>query len=206
MTKRRKAAIVLYEDQAVPTHQFGLHKLVKACAWDEIRSATERHVFESLVDHRSLKGNSKIIKNATELLALEPGCHLIAVFDSDRVREMLGLSADAPDDDVIKAILVNCKASAERITVHLLNKNTESVIEAVRECARKLGNSLDPELLEQALRKDRAARDVLLNIVSRESELAMRDCIRSDMPSLRIIAESVLFAVRPHLALNATPH
>jgi len=189
----RPAVTILYEDQRGPRQGFGLHALVKACVFDAINGDRPR-VEEALRDHRPLKGAGNLLRTCREEIDLiaSDGRAVIAVFDADEIRPLLKLPQSASAARVEAAIKKDCRAP-DRLSVVLLEQNTESVIEAAADC----DPGLDASRLEAALRKDLLERDALLLELSRERAQATRKCILGRMPSLQALVDLVCRTLRP---------
>ncbi|HLL55767.1 MAG TPA: hypothetical protein VK447_19555 [Myxococcaceae bacterium] len=153
---------VLYEDSRGPRQGFGLHELVKACVFDAIDG--DRPKFEeALEDCRPLKGAPALLRTCqqdVDLIASD-GRAVVAVFDNDRIRELLNLPKSATEARVEKEIRKGI--TSKRLSIVLLKENVESVLKAAKECEP----TLDDEQLEQAVRrKNLLARDAILRSMS----------------------------------------
>lgn len=193
-------ATVLYEDQRGPTNEFGLHRLVVACVWDRVtiaRPELQRFELEKLLkDARPLKGSGNLLtacRRDAQLIS-HKGQPLFAVFDNDEVRRLLRLPADAEETVVAQKILEGSTAP-ERVRVHLLRENMESVVTAVRECAP----SLTPEAVANALAKSLSDRDIVLRAVAREERRVVRDCVLQRVPSLARMIDDLARVVTERL-------
>ena len=127
------AILVLYENPRAASGSFGLHELLVALVADEL-SATPLQL-RKRVRARPLNGVNNLLKAIRDPQRLAPaGGPCLAVIDADRIRKCLRMPG-AGAKDVISRILQSCEEPA-RITVVLLERNVESLIEAVRECDR----------------------------------------------------------------------
>ena len=72
-----------------------------------------------------------------------------------------------------------------QVSVHVLARNTESVLKAARDCVKehRLDSPTD-EQIEQALRKDPLARDQVLSGVAKDTHVKVRRCIETKLPGL----------------------
>jgi len=177
----------LYEDKRGPSMGFGLHKFIKACVFDEVDG--NRRIFEKLLDDcRPMNGNSKLLKTCREDLndIAFDGRKIIAVFDDDRVRDLLKLPPEATDVEVVTAVLEECP-SPGNLLVFLLERNMETVIEQISGCDASVGE----RLVRKALDKDREARDVLLDRASRERYRMLRECVLEANPSLKKLVKRI---------------
>lgn len=186
-------AVVLYEDQRGPTKEFGLHNLVASCIADR-RGETVwivRRQFAAIPK----KGNSKLLKACKEDEQLAgSGQKVIAVFDGDEVRAMLGLPTTACRTLIKQKIEAGCPF-AEQLSVVLLEDNIESVIAALRRC-----EGTAPETARAEAERSHGnleSRDRLLNTLAYDVERrALRDCVLREMPSLERLV-STLAALLP---------
>ena len=143
----KSIAIILYEDTRGATQGFGLHDLVMACVADELGVGLVET--KRMAEGRPLKGVANLLKACRDVRRLAPrGEHIIAVIDNDQIRAQLSdMDPRADDATVIRTIREksNCP---EQLDVILLYKNTESVIEAARDC----GADSSAETIALALR------------------------------------------------------
>lgn len=190
--KARPLVTVLYEDQRGATKEFGLHKFVLACVYDEIDG--QHHVLFQQAEARPLKSNTKVLATLFEDAAeiASDGRRIVAVLDRDRVHEPLNLAATAEDDAVVKAIRERCAADVA-ITLVLLANNLESVLSDIAAC----GRALVQELLPDALRKDMAKRDIIFARAAALEQRALRECVQKRNGSIRLLRDSVIAAIRP---------
>jgi hypothetical protein len=178
-------ATILYEDQRGPSNKFGLHKFVLRCLCDQSAVAPDdQYRVDATIDGRQLKGNSKLlhaVRNDLPNIAAN-GRPVIAMFDNDRIRDLLKLPDNTLDDEVCAAIHPGC---GTQLHVVLLKENTESILLAAEACARKTGVALDPDMLQQAIKKkEPPARDALFIRISKAEHRELRDCIREKVASL----------------------
>jgi hypothetical protein len=131
------------------------------------------------------------------------GRPVIAIFDNDRIRELLGLPNNSSDDEVCAEIQSGC---ATQLHVVLLKENTESILQAAEVCAKKTGVTLDPEMLRQAIvKKEPPARDALFYRISKAEYRELRDCIRERMVSLTPLIEHLARILPNVFPLSASP-
>ena len=177
-------AFILYEDQRGPVTGFGLHKLVLACIADDLN--VEWYTLEKIVEGRPMKGVSKVLQSCyreVRRIALR-GQRVFALIDNDHVRDHLpGLDARADEPSVVRAIKDNSDASAQ-LEVVLLDKNTETVLEAAQLC----DPALPDDAIRAALRKHPAQRDRIFHQVARGSR-SVRMCIRTKIPALEQLVQ-----------------
>lgn len=176
--------VILYEDQRGPTKDFGLHKLIEACVFNLVNG--QRHLLVRALEGRQSKGDSKLLRVCRDDIGdISPKGHpVVALFDSDRVRQLLKLRREAEASVVIEKIKEGCRAPAQ-LHVFLLEENMESVVEAAGGC----NPSISRAMLAEALQKKPAARDVVLKEACRLEKQGVRDCILGKVPSLRPLIE-----------------
>jgi hypothetical protein len=195
-------ATILYEDQQGQTKEFGLHKFIVRCVCDEIGlPSDQQYKIYGAVDARQMKGDSKLLKavwNDLPNIAAD-GRTVIAVFDNDKIRRLLGLDKETSDNEVFEAILSKCNAPVHLV---LLKENTESILRAAKNC----GGEYDPETYDRAVsRKEHFARDIIFGKISKEDAKAIRDCIRQHISSIRPLIERVAALLAKAEASNASP-
>jgi hypothetical protein len=188
-------AVILYEDNGGATKGFGLHALVVACVADEL--GVEVFTLARKLDGRPMNGVANLVRSCRrDIHRIAPqGQKVFALIDDDRVRDHLpGIDARAEGEIVARAIKSQSDAP-EQLDVFLLVKNTETVIEAAKACDR----SLSDDAVAQALAKNLAQRDRILNNVAWSGIRAVRDCIRGKVPALHqlVTALSAVVAASP---------
>lgn len=194
MTRPRRVTI-LYEDQRGQRQGFGLHGLVKACVFDAINGERRWLDGEALKDCRPLKGAGNVLRACREdidLIAAD-GRAVVAVFDDDKIRELLGLPLKATEARGEQEIRKGCR-TPDRLRISLLKRNTESVLSAAGEC----DPSIDPARLDRAVKhKDLLERDAIFMELSRERARAARDCVLKKVPSLKRLVDMLCDELRP---------
>jgi len=194
-----RGVTVLYEDQAQgDIKHYGPHELVMQCVCDRLR-----------VDRWKLKtlrgvprnGNGNLYKDCTR----EPpklgrdGGFVVAVYDFDRVREMkqLSLHAMACKSETRDALLKKCPWR-DRLVVVFLDRNIETVIEAICDCDPGLST---PEQRTRALvKKDLNARDIILGAASAPTPagLALRNRVFERVPSFGYLVDKLVAILAAH--------
>jgi hypothetical protein len=190
---------VFYEDQYAdrPPTEFGPHNLVCACVADEC--GVDVHVHElrkNGLRPNPRKGANKLLAALESVEALASGgAHIFAVFDADRVREALHLAGNTTRAAVIADIVRRVAPSdPARLHVHLLEENTETLLEALGACDE------NARRLEEALAKNRNARDIALNRAALDQgRRAVRDCIRANVASFDALVKDVARVVATEL-------
>lgn len=176
--------IVFYEDRRGEEGDFPFHDLVKSLVFAIVDN--DRVEFErALADCRPLKGKEKLLRACQEWQSIAArGEAVAAVFDNDRVRELLSLPTDAADAEVITAIK---SGSSSKLHVALLDRNLESVIDAVLQCW--------PDAPAKPKKKpDRLFRDVVLKQAAQRVEL--HQCILEKVPSLGLLRDLLVSLLR----------
>lgn len=180
-------ATVLYEDSRGPSGKFGFHRFLCQCVADQLDcplSSVERQMTAI-----PKKGDSEVLKaieRDASRLARGRGW-LLAVFDNDKIRRLLQLAHDTPDGSVVTEIKTRCELK-DLFEVVLLDRNMESVLAAVKECAPRIQASR----FEQAIdRKNRTERDNIFQQVT-FGERSIRDCILGKNKSVRAIRDWML--------------
>jgi hypothetical protein len=112
------------------------------------------------------------------------GVSVLAVFDHDKVRELLGLPPTACKEDVVTAIQSRC---AGTVSIVLLEENVETVISAIGACCEGVSDRLDRAIQD----KDLNERDALLHVAA-AAVPEVRECILERVPSLRRLVAHVV--------------
>jgi hypothetical protein len=184
--------LVLYEDSRSPTGDFGPHEFFLGCVAD--------HTGESVW---SLKSNVRAVpvrgvgnllrhlRKIDQLDALIPGGGpVLAVIDQDRVRDHYKAGTGKATTEVEQQITQECSAPV-RLTVVLLERNLESVVEAMRDCGER-----EHDLLQDALRKNLNERDKLFKRVGLDAtRRGIRDCVRARLPGVERIVQRIAAAL-----------
>lgn len=188
-------AVILYEDRRGPQREFGLHNLVIACVADELGGDVFSLGLASKLDGRPMKGVNNLLKSCRQdVRRLGPrGQRVFALIDDDEIRTQLkheGVPRSADEAVVIQAIKAPGRCVApEQLEVLLLKDNTETVIEAARDCGADVS-------VERALQKDINARDRVFNHVAWSSARVIRDCIRRKVNAIERLVLALAAAVR----------
>lgn len=112
-------------------------------------------------------GNSKLLAGRSVDRYISP---VIAVFDDDKVRELMGLQSEACKREVLKAIREKSEIPEERLIVVLLDRNMETVVAA---CCRAFS---EPEPRRKPKPRE---RDAILHKAA-QSDAAKRTAIAND--------------------------
>ena len=182
-------AVVLYED-AQQGRNFGPHQLLCGLIFD-----TTEQPFAAItrqVAFSALKGRDKLIgaiKDPQRWKRLAPGhAPVFALLDADKIRDHFG-GKRAGARDIAEQLRRTC-ADPKRLRVILLERNLETVLEAIRACDD--GRTIPAALFNQSLAKNVNARDVVLGKVGTDDgRKTMRDCVRARVPSLDRTAQLI---------------
>ena len=165
MTRERQRLRILYEDQIGAVPRFPLHRLVIAAAND--LCAIERWRLEQRVIAIPKKGRDRVLEELSRAQThLNDGACLLAWLDDDRVRDAFPNASQLTHAATIE--LVKARAgthSPGRIEAFLLDKNLESLLQALRS---ELVDAFDATFMDKAITKKRLdSRDqCLLHIAS----------------------------------------
>ena len=172
--KSLRHVTVIYEDRRSQVPEYGPHKFLMACVRDRSIQEHPDLVLGDRVRARVAKGNSKLLKYLMDLNTDEPdGRQVVAIFDDDKIRDLAGLPGDACKAETIKTLRSKMDAPA-RVTLVLLARNIESVLEAIQRCAPDL---VAPEVFQRALNKKPNERDLVFLKASERERSALRAAI-----------------------------
>jgi hypothetical protein len=175
---------ILYEDSRdLKTKGFGLHALIKQCVCD-VLGKSSWDIPDSELDGNPKNGVSKLrdeCRRNMRRFAARSGV-AFAVYDDDKIREEIGLPPIACKRDVVKELKDGCD-SPDKLHVVLLQRNTESVLHALREIATSLATDSDWD--EAINRKRTAQRDAIFNAAAspEPSRCLIRKNLRAMVPS-----------------------
>ena len=194
MTRR---LTILYEDKAEgPVKNYGPHSLLIQAVCDSLgKNAWE---LKDKITPIPLNGSGNVRKECKR----ESGRFLggdglvFAVYDSDRIGQLVGLGQAACKQQLKAALRGEC-AWREKLEVVFLERNIETLLEAVCEC--------DPSIPE-GLRKEATTgkprpleRDAILNRAASANPAAreVRDSVRRRVPSFDYLVRKVAAAWMP---------
>ena len=185
---KRPLVTLLYEDARGQISGFGLHRLIVASVWDKVGGGAERFLLEKALEPRCMKGVERIIavcRDDLENIARD-GRQVAAIVDEDVIREKLNAPASASVPEVADRLRARCPASVrEQLAVFIIQRNTETVLRATRDCINEQGlDLLEAGLVDRALRKELLARDQVLNRAAQQTHSLVRQCILTKVPSL----------------------
>ena len=176
---------ILYEDSRTSEGDFAFHRLVLRLIVDEHGERWTAADLHARVKANPRKGNAKVLAEAASKAGLAE--NLVAVLDSDRAHELVALT---PGDPGLERALRDKGGGCE---VVLLVKSLESVIEALRDGSQL--SRVPPETFVRALQKRRPEREDVLRAASHEAERAARDDLRTRVPSLVVLAQTIVRAL-----------
>jgi len=184
-------ASVLYEDKMIPTadKKYPLHDLVMRMVEDDIDGQT----------YKLLKLTKPYPKNGIDALLAElqntdriaGAGKLCLLADRDRVASHLGLAGSANDEEIVKAVEAKSNAPG-KLHVFFLYRNVESLLRDIQRCGNEPINGMD-----KALKKDRNARDTVLNEAKKTANKSLRDCLRNAQQGLDGLAKAIAAVVPP---------
>jgi hypothetical protein len=182
--------IVLFEDARAPTTKSALDDLLVSCVADTL-GFDDRFGLRRWIQVSLRKGNANLLDDCRRVGDIaKRGELVVAVFDNDEVRKLLGMRPKATATQVEAAIKKNCP-NPTRLRVVLLDRNMESPLRGARAC----GVDAPEDLWASAVEKKRLnARDQILKKLAFGAR-ALRDCVRKRLPSFEqlvsIAAESI---------------
>lgn len=184
---------VYYEDQAATglTANFGPHRLLCSCVADRLGGAAEaRQLQTDKIGLRPCRGVGDQVKSLVETAPnlLVSGTTVFAVFDEDKIREQLGLLGGATDADIVAKL--RDKGIGDSVNIYPLDKNTETLLQAVLACLHEQDASVQTHLPK----KKPIERDRILNRAA-DAPRSIRDCVEKRVPSFRSIVEAITASV-----------
>lgn len=173
-------ARILYEDSDIAP----FHRLICACVDDACGTPwTAANVVEGV----SRRGVNKVLESCADERFFADGATVFALLDADDIRRALALPGNAAPATVDAALTAKCKAARG----FLLDRNLETVIAAIGDCA-----SISSATLERALAKTMVDRDGVLGKATHASP-AVRRCVLDKVPSLEKLVTALCAIVCP---------
>ena len=166
----RAEVVILYEDEFGQVKDFALHRLVTACVADTL--GRSKQDVAPLLRAVPKKGDSKLLDACLREAPRMREANVFALFDSDNLHRLLGLSGDTQLADQLAALRSRLPDEG-RPRVFLLERNTETLVAAAADC---LGR-------EPPSGKSKLDRDKLLASAAWDYSRASRDCIRERVAS-----------------------
>ncbi len=178
-------AVILYEDAAAGQPvAFGPHRLVMQCLAD--RLGQPAWDLGRVVLGQPKKGNTQVRRACRDGRLYDASRIVIAVYDDDQVRRMLGLPAGTCTRKIGDALRTESPA-AGRLRVVLLQRNMEALVRVVRECRG---------LTSPGVRKPSPTeRDQVLASVTDPSRRHDRECVLRAMPSFAYLVDKLTAAL-----------
>lgn len=175
---------VLYEDQRGPRNEFGLHRFICQLVID--RAALTKSVYEverGLIRGIPLKGNGNVRRNCQNDLPklAKQFRRVFAIYDEDRVPELVGLSRADCRPLLCGKLTENCQPT-DVLEVVLLRWNQESLIEAIKSSG--LVGHIDASVFDRALAKDLMARDSVFIQCATNTDPETRTRLLPSLPDL----------------------
>ncbi len=167
---------VLYEDSMVAGTDFKPHAFVLRCLHDDLGG--QLWEWEHRVGCRPMNGSSKLRAECRTLLPRVAGhAEIVAVYDHDKVHKLLKLSKAELGPRKAADILAEGCQPREKLKVVFLEDNLETVLTAIGTC------SAGAIAVDDAIRKDRNARDIVFQRAAQEASRALRTAVRKSVPS-----------------------
>ncbi len=178
-------AAVLYEDSAAGQPiAFGPHRLALQCLADRLQQPAWD--LDRALHGQPKKGNAQLRRACRDARLYDASRVVIAVYDDDQVRRMLGLSTGACKSEVREKLRAESPV-AERLHVVLLQRNMEALVRAACECSG---------LTPPAGRKPSPTeRDRILAAVTDPSQRHDRECLLEQVPSFAYLVDKLAAAV-----------
>jgi len=185
---------ILYEDSAANggVHNYGPHVLVQQCVGDRLGKS-----------HWELKDSlAAMPKNGVSNVRVEcrriasriarGGGLVVAVYDADKIRREIVRPATACKVEVKEVLKKEC-SWPDQLCIVLLERNIETVVEAVRTCEPTL---VPEDIWVQAIkRKNLNARDIVLTHAASPPKRALRDQVLAIVPSLGYLVHKLVVAL-----------
>jgi len=161
---------ILYEDERGQVRDYPLHTLVVACVADALGLGSE--VVSPLLRAVPKKGDSKLLKACKDEPPRMRELNVFALFDADKLHRLLKVPKDMPLPKQLAELQAQL-LDPTRPRVFLLERNTETLVDAAADCLARPR----PEA------KSTLDRDKLLASAAWDLSRASRDCIRTHVPS-----------------------
>jgi hypothetical protein len=167
---------ILYEDERGPVRDYPLHTLVCACIAD--RSDRLLADVQALLRAVPKKGDSKLLEACREEVERMREATIFALFDADGLARLLRKPGETPLAELRSAL--ESSFSAGRPRIYLLERKTETVVEATADCLQR----------PRPQTKNKIERDKLLASGAWGSRDA-RTCIQDRVPSFAAFVDAV---------------
>jgi hypothetical protein len=158
---------VLWENHATgPIDRFGPHAFLLACVADRLRMDRFELHARKIIGGRSCSGNSNVLRQLGFRPLWDAALHLIAVFDSDKLHDLLGgearkLVADPAHDSWSAQMEARCRDrlgphDAAQLTICFLDRNLETLLKILGDA------SVEKDVVQRDKVLQRAASDPVL--------------------------------------------
>ena len=189
-------ATILYEDQVEgKVTEYGPLALVKQCVCDRLNLQPWEITG---IDPLPKKGNGNVRKDCKQNLKrlAADGRTVFAVYDSDKICEFVKLPPTACKTLVLKRLKEGCEPS-DKLVVILLERNLESVLQAICEIDRSIVSAEEQAYALE--RKNLVARDAILRAAAAPTppRRDLREQILARVPSLRRLVDKILEVYAP---------
>ena len=173
-----RPVIVLFEDARSPAVKTALDDLLISCVADTL-GIEDRQALRPWLQVSLRKGNASLLDDCRHVDDIaRRGELVVAVFDDDKVRRLLGLPGKTPASRVEAAIKKGCP-NPTGLEVVLLEKNMETLLRAARDCQVEAAD----ETWNSAIAGKRLnARDQILKKLAFGAR-TFRDCVRKRVRS-----------------------
>jgi hypothetical protein len=180
--------VIFYEDQRGDEREFSLHTLVVIAVAERL-GLPESQVKPQLRPFPA-KGDSNLLGICEfDVPDMREHC-FVALFDADKLHRLLKLPRESTPDVLLAALRQRC--TDQRLHFMLLDRNTETVVDAAAEC------------LEQPLpeAKTHLVRDKLLRALARAMPSA-RDCVREKVPTFAAFIDGAAELLKPFVSARS---
>lgn len=188
---------IFYEDQRGPRGEFGFHRFICQLVMDRTNlPGTVYEVERKLIEGIPLKGAGNVLKKCRKDLPRLANRvkKVIAVFDQDRLPELLRLSG-IPCRPVLRdALLESCNPRGA-IEIVLIKQNIESVIKAIRNSG--LASFIDEKVFDGALSKNHPTRDSVFIQCATKTTLELRSQLLDQHGDVKRLVTKIVESIQP---------
>jgi hypothetical protein len=191
-------ATVLYEDSKIGK-LYPLHDLILRMVEDDIDGKTWR--LHKAVADNPRKSIDKVLRDISHTSLIAGAGKVFILADRDQITRHINqhkppeepvLSPNAADPEIVDAML-RMSDAPKKLEVFFLQPNLEGLIDAVGQCAPGQW-STD---IRNAKRKDRGARDFVLQEVAKATMAGVRTCVRAQQPGLDGLVKALTALIPP---------
>ena len=184
---------ILYEDSVANGNvkNYGPHVFVQQCVGDRLgKKRWELKTLEAMP--KNGVSNVRVECRRIPPKIARDGRLVVAVYDADKIRREVELPITACKVEVKKVLKNECSWQ-DRLCIVLLDRNIETVVEAVRACEPTL---VPDEIWEQAIkRKNLNERDIILTHAASPPKEALREQVLVKVPSLAYLVHKLVVAL-----------